>query len=245
VLCWRAVLRARENRPVDWRTPHRVSLCPLIAPGTDAETIRRLLADSAKSLDQWSSAQAVYWLGGARRPFEFVVEPAATVDRTPPELPDASAPFLDRLAKTRRFLRWLDEQSPKFPARADDDSRIWICAYPGAAQGAFDDRLSVGTRRGRVGVVFASDDPKEWGNVLCVVMHETLHTVGAPDHRQGDGRIQDPDGLADPTAVPKYPQKQAEIMALGVAQSPDDELRVESLDEVVMGLWTARAIGWR
>jgi hypothetical protein len=103
----------------------------------------------------------------------------------------------------------------------------------------------VGTRRGRLGVVFAPDGPEDWGNTLSVLMHETLHAIGAQDHRERDGRIAYPSGYADPSADPVLPQEKAEIMALGIAVTETKEYLVESLDDTALGLWTAKEIGWR
>jgi hypothetical protein len=96
-----------------------------------------------------------------------------------------------------------------------------------------------------MGVVFASDDPEEWGNVLCVIVHEMLHAVGATDRRGSDDVILHPRGYADPSAEPLLPQKKAEIMALGIPVTETEEIRVESLDDVVMNIWTAKEIGWK
>lgn len=245
VLAWRGVVRAKEDRVVFWGPPHRVVICPLVAPGTDAAALQPQLDAAPQALETWAAAQYEWWTGVRGRPFAFRVEAPVTVTEGPPWLPEPDDSFWKRLRETSRFLDYLDAQGARFPPREGDASRIYLYVYRNIDRGAWEDRLSVGTRRGRLGVVFASDDPKEWGNVLCVIAHETLHTVGAQDHRRRDGTIDYPSGYADPSLKPRLPQKQAEVMALGIPETDTEELRVESLDDVVMGMWTAREIGWR
>lgn len=97
--------------------------------------------------------------------------------------------FWTRLRETSRFLEYLEAQAARFPAQEPGSSRIWLYVDRGLDRGAWEDRFSVGTARGRLGVVFASDDPTEWGNALAIIMHETLHAVGAADHREMDDTV--------------------------------------------------------
>jgi hypothetical protein len=245
VLTWRAVIRIGEDRRVDWNVPHRVVICPLIAPGTDAAALAARLGAAPARLESWAAAQHEFWTGSRERPLELVVLPPMPVAEMPPWLPARDDSFWKRYRGTRRFLSWVDQEAKRLPPREGDETRIWLYVYRNLDRGAFEDRLPVGTKRGRMGVVFASDDPQDWENVLCVIAHETLHAVGARDHRRGDETIAFPEGYADPSAKPLLPQGKAEIMALGIPVTDTEELRVDSLDDVVMGLWTAKEIGWR
>ncbi len=242
---WALRIRATENRKVSWDQPHRVVVCPLVAMNTDVSDLTDVLASAPSTLETWAADQNEYWTGTRSRPFAFEIAPPQIVSEGPPWLPEAGDSFWTRFRQTSRFLDYLNAQGARFPARTDDDSRIYVYVFRDLDRGTWEDRLSVGTRRGRLGVVFASNDPKDWGNVLCVILHETLHTVGAKDHRRHDDTIAFPSGYADPNVQPRYPQKKAEIMALGIPISESEELRVENLDDVTMGLWTAKEIGWR
>ena len=244
VATWALLIRHRENQPVDWSRPHRVSVCPLVAPGSDADALRESFASATPRLEAWAAAQREWWTGTPSQPIDFVMLEPMPATEAPPWLPGPDDSFWTRFRETSRFLNYLEAQAARFPAQEPGSSRIWLYVYRGLDRGAWEDRLSVGTKRGRLGVVFASDDPAQWGNVLCVLMHETLHTVGAEDHRAMDESIAYPSGYADPSATPRLPQKQAEIMALGIPITETDEQSVESLDDVAMGLWTAREIGW-
>lgn len=245
VLSWRAVIRTEEDRRVDWRVPHRVTICPLIAPGTDAGVLSDELAGAASLLDAWASEQHEYWRGRREVAIDFEVLPAVQAQAGPPWLPEADDSFWTRWRETSRFLRYLDEQGRHFAARSGDDTRLYLYIYRDSDSDTWEDRLPVGTKRNRIGVAFASERSEAWGNVLCVIAHETMHALGAPDHRLHDDTIAHPQGYADPSKDPLYPQEKAEIMALGIPVSDKDERRVDGLEDVVMGLWTARAIGWR
>src|SRR6185436_12702813 len=100
---------------------------------------------------------------------------------------------------------------------------------------------STGLRQGLIGVVnaFARTDMDGSNNV--VIAHELLHTFGASDkYDLGGNRPQFPDGFAEPNAQPLYPQQHAEIMA---GRVPVSETRFEipaGMDEVAIGLKTAR-----
>jgi hypothetical protein len=79
---------------------------------------------------------------------------------------------------------------------------------------------------------------------LFVAAHELMHTLGASDKYGAVGRARVPEGLADPSRVPLYPQSAAEVMTRNVALSPSRERPPESLDELAVGRATAREIGW-
>jgi hypothetical protein len=72
-----------------------------------------------------------------------------------------------------------------------------------------------------------------------------MHTLGANDKYDDRGHARFPEGLADPTRQPLYPQPGAEIMARNVPISPTEERPPETLSELFVGEETAREIGWR
>jgi hypothetical protein len=73
---------------------------------------------------------------------------------------------------------------------------------------------STGLQKGLIGVVNAVADGEYEGSNNVVIAHELLHTLGATDKYDPDGnRPTFPDGYADPQAIPRLPQRRAEIMA--------------------------------
>lgn len=103
---------------------------------------------------------------------------------------------------------------------------------------------SLGLAKGLLGVVhvFAADTQRAQNNV--VIAHELLHTLGATDKYDGAGQPLYPVGFADFTVEPRYPQRQAEIMAGRIPLAPGKAEIPKSLAETVIGYATAAEIGW-
>jgi hypothetical protein len=78
-----------------------------------------------------------------------------------------------------------------------------------------------------------------------VLAHELLHTLNATDkYDLANGQPIYPDGFAEPSSTPRYPQKLAELMGGYVPISEMKSITPTSLDETVIGEKTAREIGW-
>ena len=103
---------------------------------------------------------------------------------------------------------------------------------------------SHGLQKGLLGVVhvFASDTQRAQNNF--VIAHELLHTLGATDKYDANGRPLNPIGLADPNMQPPYPQYKAEIMGGRIAISAERAEMPKGLEEAVVGYATAAEIGW-
>ena len=244
VSLWRFVVMSDESRPVDWSYKHDVLVCTLVAAGADVKPLESALDSAPESLGNWMAEQRDTWGQGDGQPIRFAFARPVEVDGVPPRLPPPDASWLTRLRGTRAFLRWFTSKSELFPEPGPDGTRLYLLLHAASEADRFDDVHSVATRRGKLAIVFAPDDPEQWGNTEALIAHEVLHTVGALDHREADGTIAHPAGYADPTASPLFPQEQAEVMALGIPVSPTKELRVTALEEVVVGRATAGEIGW-
>jgi hypothetical protein len=78
-----------------------------------------------------------------------------------------------------------------------------------------------------------------------VIAHELLHTVGATDkYDLGSGEPLYPIGYGDPDQQPRYPQAQAEIMAVRRVLSDRESQMPWSLKSEVVGPATALEIHW-
>ena len=122
------------------------------------------------------------------------------------------------------------------------DLRVFFLCAPlpdgqlGFAEGA-------GAVNGEVAFVRGSCDG-DLSLSLQTIGHELLHTVGANDRYDAQGHAREPDGLADPARVPRYPQIHAEWMVGEVPLGPGRGRLPESLEELRVGEATAREIGW-
>lgn len=103
---------------------------------------------------------------------------------------------------------------------------------------------SHGLQKGLLGVVhvFASAEQQAQNNL--VIAHELLHTLGATDKYDAEGRPVYPGGYADPEARPRHPQHKAELMAGRIAVTTERAEMPKGLTEAVVGYQTASEIGW-
>jgi hypothetical protein len=99
--------------------------------------------------------------------------------------------------------------------------------------------------KGLIGVVYAFAAPEMNGENNVVIAHELLHTVGATDkYNFADDAPRFPDGYGDAAQKPLYPQLTAELMAGRRMLAPDKWQQALSLDEVVIGPFSALEIRW-
>jgi hypothetical protein len=98
---------------------------------------------------------------------------------------------------------------------------------------------------GRVAVAQVDIEPEIVDLSLSVGAHELMHTLGASDQYDAEGRRVYPGGFAEPTRFPLYPQPGAEVMARNVPLAARSERPPNTLDELFVGETTAREIGWR
>lgn len=104
---------------------------------------------------------------------------------------------------------------------------------------------SVGIKNGSYGVVNAVSSRQMAARNRIIITHELLHILGASDkYDLFTGQPLAPDGLADPTQKPLYPQQRAEIMGGRIANSASRWRRPASLKSCVIGTMTATEIGW-
>lgn len=101
-----------------------------------------------------------------------------------------------------------------------------------------------GQQGGHSGYVVVELDEGMVDFALFVLAHELFHTLGANDRYDSAGRTVVPEGLADPEQRPLYPQLQADVMGRGLLVSQSEERHPESLEELGVGLVTAREVRW-
>ena len=105
--------------------------------------------------------------------------------------------------------------------------------------------VSVGLRKGLMGIVNTSPDSKAQDYTNIIITHEMLHTFGAKDKYDYTTLMPNhPDGYADSEKKPLYPQNHGEIMAVRIPKSPDSFSMPKSLDNVIIGETTCMEIKW-
>jgi hypothetical protein len=101
---------------------------------------------------------------------------------------------------------------------------------------------SLGLQKGLIGVVHAFADPRQTRQNNIVIAHELLHTLGATDKYDAEGRPVYPQGYADPDLAQMMPRHQAEIMAGRLVNAAGRVVMPPGLEQCVIGAMTAHEI---
>lgn len=238
---WKDVSRRRARN--DWKRTLTVGLVVARRGPVDEGAIADLRS-RALALEDLLAEEFVRHHGpGGPRPVKILIFGPVDVAAPPPP-----APAGDGLVDLARYA-W---EKSRYSARIDEaagiearglDSRVYLVTRPGHARGRnFVEGLS--EQGGRAGFVEVDLDPSMVDFALFVFAHELLHTLGATDKYDATGITKIPEGLAEPDAVPLYPQRFAEVMARMRPVKPGVEEPPASLDELRVGSATAREIGW-
>ncbi len=227
-------------RTTEWNNTVRVAIYPINGDGSSvaARYIGGLGKSGFEPIEAFFASEATGYSIALRKPVEIGLAPP--IESQPPSPPFGGSKLEVVLWSLQlRFWAWRydDYRGPK------PDVRIFVSYFDPAAH----PRLphSTGLQKGLIGVVnaFARSDMDGSNNV--VIAHELTHAFGATDkYDPGSNLPRFPDGFADPHAVPLYPQSRAELMA---GRIPVSETRAETpatMDEVAIGIRTAREINW-
>ncbi len=242
VVLWAANDWWRRHERTAWKRPLRVALVLVEREPVPAETARALTS-RAFDLEQRLNREFLRHTGAPREAFSIVVKgPTTTLEDAPRVAEQNLWGLLRHSYALWQWTRAIDRRASV--EWRGYDARIYLLLRPGdrdrpaLIEGESEDG-------GRIGIAQAElrDDTVDFA--LFVAAHELFHTLGATDKYDAFGRSLVPDGLAEPELLPLYPQRGAEIMARNLALSPTSERPPESLAELVVGLATAREIGWR
>ncbi|HTS55144.1 MAG TPA: hypothetical protein VMH26_17875 [Burkholderiales bacterium] len=173
-----------------------------------------------------------------RTPVEMFLAPQ--VDRVPPLPPfGGNAPQVILWSLQIRYWAWVNAafDGPKPHVRVfvlyHDPERVTRVGH------------SLGLQKGLIGVVNAFASPAQAARNDVVIAHELLHTLGATDKYDPRTNLPAfPDGYAEPERRPALPQTYGEIMAGRVPVTEDRAEMPDSLEDVLIGVKTAREINW-
>jgi hypothetical protein len=241
-------LQVERDARREWLRPLQVAVV-LVELGDLTPAVEHAFRARARDAAELLAAERRRFLARSDAPFVFHVfgpVPGETRPRAPDEDAETGeAGLFDRMLygfELRRFLGRLNDAAVLDANRFD--VRMYVFATPAAPGQAPRFVEGVGESGGELGMVDVDLDLTMIETAWIAVAHETLHTVGATDKYTQSGRSAVPEGLADPTRQPLYPQKHAEIMAGEIALSPDEGRLVDRLQDVRIGTTTAREIGW-
>lgn len=238
-LAWGASTEYRRRTRARWERPVEVRVVLLDRDGAaDARQWRRGLDELASHLHEEMSRCR----GPGFPPFRFsLVGPVRWVGPLPLAPPsDGVGDRTWHALDLWRALRQVDAAAGT--SDVPSDVRVYVVAVkvPGW-DGSFAEGL--GALNGEL-VIVRGSAAGDLSMPLQVIGHELLHTVGASDKYDAGGHALEPDGLAEPEAEPRFPQRHAEWMVGEIAVAPGIGRLPASLADVRVGPTTAREIGW-
>lgn len=226
----------------DWDIPLRIAVFPVNGDGSDVAQryVDALHVDQFTAIESFFTAQAERYGVQMDRPFRFTVAPP--LSELPPAIDPGSGPLgaITWSLKTR-YWAW---RVPVYPPGPAPDIRLFVLYHDPAQSPSLPH--SVGIQKGLFAIVNAFADRRMEGSNDTVVAHELLHTLGATDkYDLANNQPLLPDGFADPTREPLYPQAKAELMGGRIPLSPERADIPDSLRQVLVGPATAAEINWK
>lgn len=237
----------QDQRKLDWDRTYNVALVQVVN-GTKNNTERALSPFGKEllqqSLEKWFENEAKRVYKSDIKPFRFELLGPVFSESPPPSLPTEKDSFWTKYKQTSAFINYFnDKLTQTGVAQNQFDVKLYLYIYPADAGLGYEKQHSVGTTRGRFGVVFLPIGKQSAGRTTCLIAHEVLHTVGASDKYDDNHLTIFPDGYFAPEK--RYPQEFAEIMALAIPIEGTKEKDVDSLELSRVGEKTAVEVGWK
>ncbi|MCU4414395.1 hypothetical protein KTH71_10170 [Acinetobacter sp. WU_MDCI_Axc73] len=222
----------------NWNQPIVVMLHPINAdgqPSTD-QYIQHLRLSQFIEIKTYLEQQSANY----RQPIFVMMKLGRTLNAKPPRVPEESSILKVMWWSLKfRFYAWQQRKS--------EDQHASVTLYLNYYDPQYINQLkhSTALEKGRIGSVnlFASKKQDPQNNI--VLTHELLHAFGATDkYNLQTGQPIYPIGYAKPEQQPRYPQKQAELMAGKIPVSDDQNKMPESLKNTRINRLTAQEVGW-
>lgn len=229
-----------RSRTAEWTTSLRVVIYPINADGSRTSTayVGQLGNATFEPIEAFFKSEGARYRLPLRDPVDVKLAPPVLSQPPAPPFGGSRLEVIAWSLRLRYWAWWNDTWKGPRP-----DARVFVAYHDPAVRSRLPH--STGLQQGLIGVVHAFSRADMDGPNNAVITHELLHTFGATDkYDAADNRPWFPDGYAEPNAQPLYPQQQAEIMA---GRIPVSETRTEipaGMDEVAIGLKTAREINW-
>lgn len=191
-----------------------------------------------EGITHYFSSQAAQYGLGLKRPIEIILR--GTVDVVPPAPPESGNTAQVMLWSIAfRFYSWAFSPSTDF----EPDAKLYLVYHNPKSHPALG--ISTALHKGRMGRINVYGEDYYHQKNLVVIAHELLHTLKATDKYDLDNNLPIfPDGFAEPKKLPLYPQRYTELMG---GRLPVDQflaLMPDNLTETVIGVKTAKEIGW-
>lgn len=223
-----------------WRLPLEVAVVPINGDGSDAaaETIRSLQASDFDDINAFLEREAARYGLKLSPALQLTLLPAQ--DARPPA-PPRDGSVLKTMAWSLQLRWWAYRQSGQLLPQLGT-VKLFVLYH--APQDGVALAHSLGLQKGLIGVVHAFADPRQTRQNNIVVAHELLHTLGATDKYDAEGRPVYPQGYAEPELPPHLPRREAEIMAGRLLDSSGRLVMPPSLSQCVIGAATAHELNF-
>ncbi|HEY5624294.1 MAG TPA: hypothetical protein VIV14_11085 [Gammaproteobacteria bacterium] len=228
-------------RTTDWDEPLWVDVYPVNADGS-ANTqayIDELSPKDFEQIEAFFTREAARYEVAIERPFRLELGPQIPNDI--PKLPETQS-ILGTILWSLR-MRWFALGIDPGEGRPRPDIKLFALYYDESDATILD--RSTALERGLIAIAKLFAGRASSGPNQIVMAHELLHTLGASDKYDLATNLPIyPHGFAQPDRRPRYPQRDAELMA---GRIPIDGQHAEmpaGLGRAVVGSATALEIGW-
>ncbi len=230
-----------ERADLAWKHNFYVALYPINADGSQqvAQYIKTLSNDDFEPMEIYFAEQAKRYGISMRRP--IVAQLGDQLHNKPPAPPATNANFFEIIIWSLKFRWYAWQNSPDVPIKPD--IKLYCLFYDPATSNHLSH--STALNKGRIGRVNVFGHQRESKRNLVVIAHELLHTLNATDkYDLSTGLPIFPNGYAEPTKKPLYPQRYAELMGGYVPVSETQKKIPSGLGQTLIGRETAKEIGW-
>lgn len=228
-------------RSTDWDNPLWVDVYPVNADGSERTQayIDALRREDFAPMEHYFAEEAHRYGVGLDAPFRVGL--ADQVMEPLPMLP-TSPGVLDSLWWSLK-MRWYGAKVRHSSDRPSPDIQLFALYYDSHAVEVLD--RSTALQRGLIAVTKVFADRAYAGSNQVVMAHELLHTLGATDkYALATNLPAYPEGYAEPTAKPLFPQKKAELMAGRIPLAENKAEIPLDLGQTLIGPITATEIRW-
>jgi hypothetical protein len=222
-----------------WRAPLDVAVIPINGDGSAqaAEAIRALQPDEFADIDEFLERELARY--GVKQSPTMAVTLSPELKQQPPA-PPRDGSVLKTMLWSLKLRWWVYRQSGEW---LPQPGRIKLFLLYHAPEDGAALEHSLGLQKGLIGVVHVFADPAQARQNNVVVAHELLHTLGAGDKYDAEGRPRYPEGYAEPHLPQAVPRREAEIMAGRLLDRNGQAVMPPGLERCLIGPLTAYEIG--
>jgi len=221
-----------------WRAPLDVVVIPINGDGSPeaAETIRTLQARDFDDINTFLERETARY--GVKQTPAMQVTLLPELKEKPP-VPPHDGSVLKTVLWSLQMRWWVYRQSDAWLPQLGTVKLFVLYHVP---QEGVALEHSLGLQKGLIGVVHAFGDARQMRQNNIVIAHELLHTLGATDKYDAEGRPVYPQGYAEPELPQLMPRREAEIMAGRLVNAAGRLVMPPSLEQCVIGAMTAHEI---